>query len=97
MPSLVEEDPEYPEKVKAYLDKHGLKELPWGFIVAHGHLVAVSTYRERLARSLGEVLVVADAVDGPNVSQVAASVKTVAGQDAGHGAAAAGVKPTNAG
>jgi hypothetical protein len=43
MPSLVEEDPEYPSHVAAYCTKHGVKGIPWGFIVAHGHLVAVTS------------------------------------------------------
>ncbi len=96
MPTLTEEDPEYPAKVKVYCEKNGLKELPWGYIVAHGHLVAVSTFRERSAHALGVVLVVkppvdrADPVDAP-------ALEPVAGQDAGDGAAAAGVKPADAG
>lgn len=47
MPSLIEEDPEYPKKVAEYCAKHGLKELPWGFIVAHGHMVATTSVAQR--------------------------------------------------
>ena len=97
MPSLVEEDPEYAVKVQAYLDKHGLKALPWGHIVAHGHMVAVSTYRERLAHALGVVLVVQPPVNLANALDAPVVIEPVTGQDGGDGAAAAGVEPANAG
>ena len=58
MPTLVEEDPEYGTKVTNYLKKHGLERLPWGFIVAHGHLVANTSTEQRRHRALlGEVAI----------------------------------------
>lgn len=100
MPSLTEEDPEYPEKVKAYCEKHGLKELPWGFIVAHGHLVAVTSTRQRRehaaevsAALVGELVVPdADELDQPSLL-----VEPVTGGQVADGAAAVGVEPANGG
>ena len=100
MPSQTEEDPEYPAKVAAYLKEHKLKELPWGFILARGSLTAVSTYRERKehsAKLLLDVLIVKKAVNLANVLDAPAVVEPVTGEDAGHGAAAAGVKPADTG
>lgn len=58
MPSLTEEDPEYPEKVKAFLEKRHLRRLPWGFIVAHGQMVATTGTEERRERGyVGETAI----------------------------------------
>ena len=93
MPSLAEEDPEYPSKVVEYCSQHGLKELPFGFILAKGHLVAVSTYRERLQAALGPVLVVVES----NEPNHPAAVEPVSASHPGEGAAAVGVKAADGG
>ena len=87
MPSLAEEDPEYPSKVAEYCTQHGLKALPWGYILAKGHLVAVSTYKERLAALAGVLVVVeSDESDPP------APVEPVPASHSGEGAAAVGME-----
>ena len=43
MSTMTEENPEYPTKVREFLEKHNLRKLPYGFIVAHGHMVATKT------------------------------------------------------
>ena len=87
MPSLAEEDPEYPSKVAEYCSQHGLKELPFGFILAKGHLVAVSTYKERLA-ALSGVLVVVESDE----SDLPVPVEPVPASHPSEGAAAMGVE-----
>lgn len=58
MPSLAEEDPEYPEKVKAFLMKRHMRRLPWGFIVAHGQMVGTKGTVERQERAyMGETAI----------------------------------------
>lgn len=58
MPSLTEEAPEYPLKVAAYIKKWHLDRLPWGFIVAHGHMVATTSTEQRQHRGfLGEIAI----------------------------------------
>lgn len=58
MPSLTEEAPDYQQKVAAYLKKWHLDRLPWGFIVAHGHMVATTSTEERQHRGfLGDIAI----------------------------------------
>jgi hypothetical protein len=58
MPSLTEELPEYPEKVQEFLKKRGYRRLPYGFIVAHGSMVATTTTEQRRERCyLGETAI----------------------------------------
>lgn len=47
MPTLVEESPDYPEKVSTYLRKNDLQRLPWGTLIADGHLVHLTTGKDR--------------------------------------------------
>ena len=47
MATLAEESPDYAEKVRAYLERHGARRLPWGGIVAHGALTMTTGSRER--------------------------------------------------
>ncbi len=57
--TLVEEDPEYRAKVAAYLAKsrHG-RRLPWGCILAGGHLTFTTTSAQRTHRAeLGETAI----------------------------------------
>ena len=58
MSTLVEERPDYGERVAAYLVKHGLRRLPWGAIVAGGGLRLTKSTRERATRAeIGEVAI----------------------------------------
>jgi len=93
MPSLVEEDPEYPSKVAAYEAVHG--KIPWGFILANGHLVAVTTSRERREHllALAGQLVVAESDE----ADVPGRAEPVAGKQTGESAATAGVEAADAG
>ena len=58
MPSLIEETPEYPDKVQEFLKKRGYRRLPYGFIVAHGTMVGTTSTEQRRERNyLGETAI----------------------------------------
>lgn len=53
-----EEDPAYPTHVAAYLQRTQRRRLPWGSLVANGHLTVTRSHTERYERSeLGEVAI----------------------------------------
>lgn len=57
--TLAEEDPEYQAKVAAYLARaHHGRRLPWGCILAGGHLTFTTTSAQRTHRAeLGETAI----------------------------------------
>jgi hypothetical protein len=56
--TLAEERPDYPERVAAFLAKHGWRRLPWGSIVAGGGLTVTKSRHEVQARQeIGEVAI----------------------------------------
>lgn len=58
MPSIAEEQPDYAEKVTAYLAKHGMRRLPWSAVLSHGQLTYSSTAKDRQARGeMGETAI----------------------------------------
>lgn len=58
MSSVVEEQPDYAERVTAYLAKHGMRRLPWSAVLAHGQLTYSSTVKDRQARGeIGETAI----------------------------------------
>jgi hypothetical protein len=81
MSSLTEEDPEYPTKVKAFLEKRHLRRLPWGFIVAHNTMVATTTTDQRRERGfVGETairLLRILGVDESNLEQIDSMADTL--------------------
>ena len=95
MPTLAEEDPEYPSKVAEYCAQHGLKELPWGFILAKGHLVAITSSGQRREHSaaLAGVLVVVESDEG----DLPTAVEPVPASHPGEGATAVGMEAADGG
>lgn len=58
MNTLIEQSPEYPAKVAEYLAKTDRRALPWGTLVAGGHLTMTKTYAETQARhEMGEAAI----------------------------------------
>lgn len=47
--TLIEESPDYPDKVRAYLAKHNARRLPWGTLISGGMLTVVASHNERRA------------------------------------------------
>jgi hypothetical protein len=81
LPAQIEESPEYPAQVAAYLKKHGSRTLPWGAIVAGGQLTQTRSYRESAARhEVGETAIALLVALGVTEETIDALVGTPAGQ-----------------
>jgi hypothetical protein len=56
--TLAEERKDYPERVAAFLTKHGWRRLPWGSVVVGGGLTVTKSRHEVQARQeIGEVAI----------------------------------------
>lgn len=76
--SETEQQPDYPDRVDAYLTRHNLRRLPWGCLVAHGGLTRTKTGGEVNERAaLGEVAIALCAGLGVTEEQLAAMVESL--------------------